>query len=228
MQGQSLPYKVYRITNIKTGKLYIGQTKKDIYVRFLEHCSNAKNPYVNNRSLCWDMYTYGVDNFRVELIAETYTRQQAWDLEAFYIAYFNSCRFGNNDNPGNIAICKKKHPIYFIERYTLRIIAEYESIDYAAELFNVPDSFIYRCCRNLGYIFNNHYWCYTEHYNQLKEHYHNKQKALVVQLDNITHEVLHTFENTSEVALLYNDSPFNITDACYKNTLLHGFLWRFI
>ena len=222
-------FTIYRITNIKTGKIYIGQTKRNVHVRYTEHCANSIAPHIkNNRPLCWDMYTYGLQNFKLDVIATTYTQQQAWDLEAFYIAYYNSYRFGNNNNPGNIKACKEEHPVLCVEMYTLNIFNEYKSVDAAAEFFGVPDAFIYRCCTNLGYVYKNKYWCYKENYDLLVAHYKNKQITHIIQIDNVTKEILHTFENVEEVAQLYNDSPINIAAACCSKKTLHGFLWRYL
>jgi group I intron endonuclease len=63
-------FKVYKITNIISGSIYIGMTKNKLERRFWEHknCSR-KSPLYDA------MKSYGVENFVIELISSWETRE---------------------------------------------------------------------------------------------------------------------------------------------------------
>lgn len=76
--------KIYKITNLKTGKVYVGSTCRPIEYRYSAHISASiqglKSP------LYVDMREYGIDNFKLELV-ENYeckckeallSREQYW------------------------------------------------------------------------------------------------------------------------------------------------------
>ena len=63
----SIIYKIYKISNLVTGKVYIGQTKSTLRNRFISgHKSNAArgSDYHIHRS----MRKHGFDNFNITLI----------------------------------------------------------------------------------------------------------------------------------------------------------------
>lgn len=57
--------KIYRITNLVNNKIYIGQTIRDLKVRFKQHCYKKGCTYLHNAIL-----KYGKENFKIELIEE--------------------------------------------------------------------------------------------------------------------------------------------------------------
>ena len=65
---------IYKITNLKTGKCYVGQTVQTFQSRKARHISeaNGKNRYVISRAI----RKYGVDSFSFEIIdwATNYTK----------------------------------------------------------------------------------------------------------------------------------------------------------
>lgn len=93
-------YSIYKITNSVNGKVYIGQTIKDIRIRFKEHIksSSAESSYKLPRAI----YKYGANSFSIELIETSKTKMNADDLERFYILHFKSQSddFGYNIAPG--------------------------------------------------------------------------------------------------------------------------------
>lgn len=92
-------YYIYKITNILSGKIYVGQSK-DPARRWSDHKSLSKlNPkqYIHRA-----MAKYGIENFTFEIIAE-YTTQQEVDLaENDFINKFDSRNkeYGYNLKPG--------------------------------------------------------------------------------------------------------------------------------
>lgn len=84
---------IYKYT-FPNGKIYIGQTARNIKARFAEHCYSARKKdgyYLHNA-----IAKYGKDNIKIEIV-ETITdlntlslREQLNEKEIFYINYFNS------------------------------------------------------------------------------------------------------------------------------------------
>lgn len=76
---------IYKITNVINNKVYIGQTWKPMFVRFNEHC------YINSCvKLSNAIQKYGVENFKIELIAFASSQEIADILEVFFIEKYNS------------------------------------------------------------------------------------------------------------------------------------------
>ena len=73
---------VYKITNLYNGKVYVGQTKFSVEKRFKEH---AKADSLIGRAI----RKYGEENFYREVLATCETRDEAYELEIYFIAYFS-------------------------------------------------------------------------------------------------------------------------------------------
>lgn len=90
---------IYKITNKRNGKPYIGQTTRSVEQRFKEH---AKSNYLIGKAI----RKYGKENFTIEIIEECETPEQLNEREKFWIAFFN-CMSPNGYNltdGGNNAI----------------------------------------------------------------------------------------------------------------------------
>jgi len=93
-----LNFIVYKITNIINGKVYIGQTSKDIVNRFKQHCTKAsKVPYLRNA-----IQKYGKSNFKIEQLGITDIESEVDLLEQHYISVYKSTNheFGYNISTG--------------------------------------------------------------------------------------------------------------------------------
>jgi hypothetical protein len=88
--------KIYKVTNVKTGKVYIGQTVSTVAKRFNEHLVEKQTRF--DRVLSRKT----VKNFKVETIATATTRSKLDRLEKQFIAKFDSTnpRKGYNTQPG--------------------------------------------------------------------------------------------------------------------------------
>lgn len=89
--------KIYKITNLINGKVYIGQTIQTLKQRWWRHCCNSGVcPYLHNAIL-----KYGKENFTIELITEV--NKDLLDLtEKYYISLYksNNKHFGYNLTEG--------------------------------------------------------------------------------------------------------------------------------
>jgi hypothetical protein len=83
--------RIYKITDRTNNKIYIGQTKRDIYKRFGEHLSRVTSNRKNDRacSLYIAMSNHGRENFYVELVEEV-EDNVADQREKYWIKEFDS------------------------------------------------------------------------------------------------------------------------------------------
>lgn len=81
---------IYKITNIKNNKIYIGQSV-NIESRWKKHRTGpfSKNNSQYNSSLYRAIRKYGISNFKFEIIEEC-PKENLNDREIFWISYYNS------------------------------------------------------------------------------------------------------------------------------------------
>ena len=77
---------IYKITNRINGKIYIGQTKHSIEMRWRYHCYNYSGCTALNRAI----KKYGAENFTVEQIDIACTVDELNAKEKYWIEYYNS------------------------------------------------------------------------------------------------------------------------------------------
>lgn len=85
---------IYKITNIKTGKVYIGKTTKSLNDRLQGHINNADKG--NNFKLSLAIRKYGKENFIIEQIDFAETRDELNEKEVYYISEYKSLEDGYN------------------------------------------------------------------------------------------------------------------------------------
>ena len=91
-----LPVGIYRITNNKNGKVYIGQSN-DIERRFSQHQSSYEQERFSDKPLYKAFAKYGIENFHIELIEETDNPEER---EKFWIEQKRSFKNGYNATKG--------------------------------------------------------------------------------------------------------------------------------
>ena len=97
--GTSIKTGIYKITNIITGEVYIGQAV-DIAKRWTEHAKHGlgiDTPAGNK--LYKSMQEYGLHSFSWELLEECESKLLN-EKERFYIDLYQSVDFGYNSNKG--------------------------------------------------------------------------------------------------------------------------------
>lgn len=80
---------IYKITNKINGKIYIGQTRQSIDIRFSCHCK--KSTATKGVSLIANsIQKYGRDNFTIIKIDEAYSLPELNEKETYWINFYNS------------------------------------------------------------------------------------------------------------------------------------------
>lgn len=96
-------YIIYKITNIITNKLYIGQTKKPLKIRWKEHIKLSK---IKDFKFYRSIRKYGIENFKPEIL-EIVTKETINEREKYWIKKLDTYKNGYNstlgggDNPMN-------------------------------------------------------------------------------------------------------------------------------
>ncbi len=79
---------IYKITNIITGKIYIGLTIQNINTRFNHHIYEAKlgsTSYLHRSIL-----KHGKENFKIEIVDTAESTEDLQNKEVYYINHFNT------------------------------------------------------------------------------------------------------------------------------------------
>ena len=63
--------KIYKITNLVNGKIYVGYTKNSLEERFKAHCYRASGHTEVNMPIVKAIRQYGKENFKIELLEES-------------------------------------------------------------------------------------------------------------------------------------------------------------
>lgn len=92
-----MKYTVYLRTNLINGKQYVGQTKK---FERREYEWNQLSKRYANKYIADEREKYGLENFKVEILRECETQEEAWNLEQKFILERNT-KYPNGYNMGN-------------------------------------------------------------------------------------------------------------------------------
>lgn len=92
---------IYMITNTKNGKPYIGQAR-NLNERLKTHIKSGLGIDTPNAYLYTEMTRDGVENFTFEIL-ETCEVEQLNEREIYYIDFYKTQEFGNNEKAGGSA-----------------------------------------------------------------------------------------------------------------------------
>lgn len=94
---------IYKVTNTKNGKVYIGQTRRSLAKRKSQHLTRALHSDRNHK-LYLAMRKYGVESFKFEEICSVLSPEYLNELEAYFIAKYDSFRRGYNMTEGGDSV----------------------------------------------------------------------------------------------------------------------------
>ena len=79
---------IYKLTNIKNNKVYIGQTKNSLRRRIMSHLTQSRiNTKSKKHHLQFAIQKYGYDNFDISIL-EVCKQEQLNEREMFWIRYY--------------------------------------------------------------------------------------------------------------------------------------------
>lgn len=87
---------IYKITNLKNNKVYIGQTIRTLEQRFNRHKNDAINNVLDTHFARAIRY-YGIENFQAEIIDTATSQDELNQKEQYWIQYFDSITNGYNE-----------------------------------------------------------------------------------------------------------------------------------
>ena len=87
---------IYKITNSKNGKVYIGQTIRPIEDRWKRHCSDALNNVLDTHFARAIRY-YSPEVFTIEVIDTAISQQELTAKESYWITWYDSIKNGYNE-----------------------------------------------------------------------------------------------------------------------------------
>lgn len=96
---RTMKLEVYKITNKRNGKIYIGITNQGVAVRWCKHCSDARHNSefpIHNA-----IRKHGEESFQIELIEEVDDVEVLKERETYWIKYHNSY---NRDKGYNLTL----------------------------------------------------------------------------------------------------------------------------
>ena len=101
---QSIISGVYKITNIKTNKFYIGASL-NIYKSWHRHKTQYKNKFSRkyNKKLYVNMRLYGIENFRFEIL-EICSTDNVFHREKYFIEKYDAYNVGYNEKEAIVSL----------------------------------------------------------------------------------------------------------------------------
>ena len=217
---------IYKITNLKTGMPYIGQSV-DIYRRWREHC-NSKTSWLGQ-----DINALGKNYFKFEIL-ERCEQSELIAREQYWINYFESDLLGYNIQ--KISADSANNPAWNqtpVHCYTLdgNYYNTYNSIAEAARAINRSTAGIQACLRHHDnqHSSGNFMWSLDkvekmESYSRLP---HGAQKT-IHQYDKDTRLYIASYDSLKDAAAAcgYNNVKTHIPDVIkgHRKTC-YGFLW---
>lgn len=95
-------FSIYKLTNSKNGKSYIGYTSQSVKRRVEQHNQDARKGLNGCPKLWPAIRKYGIDSFSIEILENTDNLEEIWIREQFYISEYNTLNDGYNANKGGI------------------------------------------------------------------------------------------------------------------------------
>ena len=163
-------YSIYLITNKVNNFVYVGQTCKSINTRFNEHKNRAK--FEPSRPLYRAFSEFGIENFKIELLEENLTKDEANLKEIFYISEYNAyigmspCKGYNATLGGDCGSYNAK----FVVQIDLdfNVLNIFNSTHEAGRFLNVPNAHISDCCTGKRKFYQGYFWLYLEDFKYIE------------------------------------------------------------
>ena len=202
---------IYKITNIKNNKIYIGKTNNTIEKRFQKHCQDSKMLHCENRPLYKAMNKYGIENFKIEQIEECLP-EIASERERYWIEYYGSFKYGYNATLGGDGRSYLDYDLIF------KTYQETKSVLKTAEITQCNEDSVVSIIKNKGIS--------SQEIQENKRLLTSKNVAMI---DKATNEIIKVFNGTHEAGRYLEKSHQHIQEVCQgKRKSAYGYLWKYI
>ena len=218
---------IYKITNDKNGKMYVGKTEHiNPEDRWKEHLQDYQRERCEKRPLYEAMNKYGIEHFHFEVIEETKTEEESCSRERYWINELRTY-IGFKDCNGYNATLGGDGKSYLN-------LDEKEVIDYhtneaiyivrrTSRHFNVDDSTIKKIL-----LKNNIFWLKGHESQKLNTY---EEYGGIIQVNIKNKIVENIFENAANAALLLNKNSKTLLQACNGvrngSHYAYGYLWYY-
>ncbi len=147
---------VYLITNLVNNKKYVGLTTRNIKVRWYEHIKKSKQSNLSNISLHKDIFIYGKNNFKIEVLEECLSINKMCFYERKYIFDLDTIKNGYNQNSGGTYYevsdkLKKKSSIesnlskeVYVYYISGEFFSKFHSVNETARVMNIDTRKVFR------------------------------------------------------------------------------------
>jgi len=209
---------IYKVTNKRTGEVYIGATTKTIQSREIDHNQKAKKGtgYKFQNAIS----TYGPEAFEYEQIDTAGSINELAEKEKKYIYNYDSKDNGyNGDNGGTL---KRKIYKYDLEG---QLVATFETLTDAANSVETTKQQISSTCLNVNNLYAGYYWSYSLNIpftpgvdRRLKQ---------VLQLD-LNGKILRSFKSVAEASRKTGIYKGTIAKVCrFERNTAGGYIWKY-
>ena len=230
---------VYMHTNKINNKKYIGITGQQKYWMRWGSEGNGYKSQVFGKAI----EKYGWNNFSHEILKEVSTKEQAYELERFYIQKYhsNDNKFGYNVTAGGETISGSYNlpsmsvPVY---QYDLEgnFLAEYPSMMEAERITGINNSAICACCKGIHHYTKKFIWSYDKYdkiqgINPKEMRYEliiKKQEKKVYQYD-LDGSFIVQFRSVKEASKATGVNYGDISDCCINPNRRQagGYIWSY-
>lgn len=243
---------IYKITNVKNGKVYIGQTTKDFKGRYSAKGIGIERVYkrlkiFKKRNKCYNEHLlnsiqkYGFNSFDVcEVFDVAFSRDELNIKEVCWISIYDSYKngynsnYGGDGNSGFDGLKKENNPASRrIVQLTLEgtLIKKWDCMAYASENTGASVSKISAVCRGERYTTSGYRWMFLEDYESKDEiKPYKRKKSNTKEVVQLSLDLCYINEYTTMTsAAEYTGSNLkNISACCNKSKKTHnGFIWMY-
>ena len=207
---------IYKITNKVNDKVYIGQTKRTIKIRWKEHLKKASIPSSQKLPLYKAMNRYGKENFSIEKIEEC-EDSQLDEREIYWISFYDSYYNGYNGTEGGIGGVKR----------------HYEHLEEIAQRYQNGER-LDKLCKEFHYDYTSFRPQFEAFGVKIDTHAGPKKNAKkVAAIDPKTSQVVAIYSSISDAARAicppdkqYRPIGNHISRYKDTSTVSHGFYWK--
>lgn len=217
---------IYKITNLKNNKVYIGQSI-EIERRWDKHRCYYKNEKNHRYKLYRAMSKYGLENFTFEIIEECLV-DELNEREKYWIQYYDSYNNGYNMTIGGSDLIGANDKTVLQYNSKGELINTFKSAHEAERETGISFTNICKVCRGERPHAGGYIWRYINSNLEVKPIKLNIQRnSIIQQIDIHTKEVIAEFSSLKEAAEKTNSNSVCISRVC-KGTqqTANGFFWR--